>query len=880
MTTTVDTDALCRVINSYCFKSIWNEPHSENRLNIKPNIKKSGKSYSGFCYAGNDIISLPNSNNSFYVYMFNLDKMRGSLNIEDRIWVDSATLCNNHDLLIHTYTQKGHMLNKALCYFYVFEKHNAVILAVPKSTIKKMPTVETEIYLTAYIDSDDVGNTEVYTLTNAIGSIAVIRQYIDNAGDDIYKFTTFLNGYNVKPTDLASLYTQGDHVELIIDNDIIGEFDVPFIAEPHTYYSSRDKLYKEIIHIPKALNPDNRLFTYNTCSMYVKKVSDDMGTYLHFSADNAVTQITFNDISIPSYILNDHRDYLGEDLLYIHVKVKRHDKDNVNIQDSNYTNILYATQSDEQIYDHLIGEIDATLTFWTADHLEQSKYTEMMFDVPNLVTEDTLSEYIAALGYYHVVSLICKRIVQATITDATNRTLTFDKPYIWQSIAVYPVVYKDGVKINADHVSYINNSTGTITITISDSVYIPIGTKLQIYLFPKGNTDIIAFTPTANEISTTIPTSVGFTIYETVNYTADVNGLYTTSTVGYIKREITEGDIVVVDNNDNTSTITFDSSNFDKEFIFCYDLATFTYQKDLSDQITNNESFVVDLICDITDDDDPRTIPFLNCKDTVVYFNGKYLTKGIDYTFVFTDALDGGITHAQICVQNMSYGNDTGSNILEVVGTTVLPANADSGFVINDIASVDLDVDIWFKGLSSIHVDGVYEHNVESTGIGLRLPENKYRVGAIFELKTTVPISVQEILSQYGNADNDIAIINVIEAYLYGYLEDPSSSILLERSHKIYSSYMNFLIDGILSGDISISYDPDTDKMLDQLSSYSYVKDFDVLFSNPDDINTRFIDIYPSYTNRVVSDNATRLLIRDLKNLILPTDDIVSSEAL
>ena len=68
----------------------------------------------------------------------------------------------------------------------------------------------------------------------------------------------------------------------------------------------------------------------------------------------------------------------------------------------------------------------AKMTFWKADViLESSKYVEMMFDGPNGVSLNNVSECIDALGYFSTVNLLCKRTIDTVISKSYDGELKF-----------------------------------------------------------------------------------------------------------------------------------------------------------------------------------------------------------------------------------------------------------------------------------------------------------------------------------------------------------------------------------------------------------------------------------------------------------------------
>lgn len=870
----IDKKAICYALNKYIFQNIWNMSASESRVNIKPFLVNNSRSCTGYCLIGNHSLPLPNFTEAFYVYRFTYENSHGALNLTRNKWYDTVELCNDNDILVHTYTNNGLTFSKKNCYVYVEENSNAINLAISKRAVNRISPNNKNIYVTLYVDSDEVGEVTIYSYDG--GNSNQITHRLDRATkeDKLYedRHVIYIDGYYYSPSVARAKFSSDSLVDVIIDKDIIGAFDVPVVEDPHTFHSDRDNLYKEIVHIPKEMNPENYVITFNTCTMYVQDDSEK-GTYLHYTSDKTTCQLTHNDLSVPTHIINAHKDYLDTTTVSLHVKVRRHSKNNRLLRNSNYVDLLYVTQDDDQIIKHLEGTIDETLHFWKASELEKHPYTKMMFEVPKVITEENMDLYIDALGYYHVVSLLSHRVFTTTVTDKTTRTLSYPKPYIWSNREIYPVIYVKGLKIPNDYVKYINTPDNRISIKLHDDVVINTGDKITVYMFPKGNDTVEYFSPNMDQPSIVLNND-DLSMYLEVNHSIDINSMYDSTNIAYkeVSLDDYDGIISVMDNGDGTSTYTFGSSLFGDTFVFMYDTYTKEFKKDLSDDIDQTKNFIVDLYHYLDNED--TYIPLLNIKDMCVYLNGKYLVEGIDYKYVQVDAFDGSITKTQVCVQNMSYAKDEGTNIIEVIASTIKTIDADYGFVLSDMASEDIDVDLWFDGLSTLHINGKYEPDVTCTGVGMLLPKDKYPDGSIFELKTAMPVVVKELLHPHDGT-KDISYIEAIEAYLNKHLVPKDQDVILKGSHRIMSSYTNFLINGILNDEIHISYDPDINRIQSQLDRFSYLRQYDNIF-NEDSINLRFVDIYPTYRDLTVADPQKAKVIYMLTELILPEDPYTS----
>ena len=101
-----------------CFQNIWNETRSEFRVNIVPGVINKRPMPGKISYK-NELISLPTEKEGYYVYNISSSVTQGINNkpIEHSKWIDTATLCNDWNILLETYHVSGKMFHKG---FFVF----------------------------------------------------------------------------------------------------------------------------------------------------------------------------------------------------------------------------------------------------------------------------------------------------------------------------------------------------------------------------------------------------------------------------------------------------------------------------------------------------------------------------------------------------------------------------------------------------------------------------------------------------------------------------------------------------------------------------------------------------------------------------------------
>ena len=131
-----------------------------------------------------------------------------------------------------------------------------------------------------------------------------------------------------------------------------------------------------------------------------------------------------------------------------------------------------------------------------------------------------------------------------------------------------------------------------------------------------------------------------------------------------------------------------------------------------------------------------------------------------------------------------------------------------------------------------------------------------YQQGAIFEIQTSVPKLVKDFILEYSS-NGDKERLEIMNAYFYKLVNLMPDILLLERKHRIYSTYMNNIIDAVINDNIIAVDEPDFNRMSDQVKPFAYLKDMDLCFTK---IDKRFVDFYPQYVNYAVDPKMKHLV--------------------
>lgn len=880
---------ICTALNLYCFLNIWNEPTSEYRTNIRPVMLDDRSKYGSITMAGQNI-QLPVTNEPFYIYSVDQSLFYNAFNLPKNKWLSATELCNIYNVLFHIYTEQGAMVHKSEIYVRVNPSNNGFIIAVAKNMLSRLceHADANKIYMTVYFDSDFANKTTTYSFKVPARDLNgaykySIQQKLDELNDPM-RMIVFMNGYEVTIKDVTSI-SDGDYFEIIHDKNIISDFtvDLTISKNDNVFYSDKDKTEKQLIHIPKNCNPNNKILTHNTCDFFIRRKYQKKylseGLYVHRCADRSITQVTHNDFGIPMFIVDAYRDNLDSQAITIRVVCRQHDKDNVLVRDKNYMDLLY-THNDDDIVRLLMGKVQSDLSFWKASNLEKSVYVGMMFDVPNTIVPENMYYYIEGLGYYHTLALICQRVITSVVTDLFAGFVNFNKPYLYMGRPILPIVYLNSVKIPQHVLTIVNDVDSGFSINFDkDKVHFNLGDKLAIEMFIDGISRCLSITPDETNNTLLVPYNEIILIEEKENDAYVTKGIDTTSIKSYVPITNFLGKIIKTDNSNGTCKLEFGSSLFGKKLIvqnkYCTHSIT-NKNNELNAMIATGDPIAFHLHTFTNEGD---FVPIIGNANISVFLNNKYLIKDIDYKIIETYNVIDELSIKQCVISNMSYLKDT-SNTIEIFVNVAEVEDIGSGFLKDNTIYNSVPINLWFDNISVSHIEGRLELNIVNHGTHMSVPESSgFRQGAPYEVQTCIPKLVKEFMDKYHpNDDRDKLII--LNNYFYKHKPKPPAFITLPYSHRIYSIHMATIIRDIIQGELrGIAYDPDIKRMKDQVSSYGYLLKHDVIHSNTE-IDYAFADAFATYYNYTISDVEMVNTIHAFIELFMPKDDVTSGEVI
>lgn len=864
---------LIQKINEYCFREIWNETAAEYRVNIR--LKSvTGRYLRGSVTVGSETIPMPLEETQFLVFQTGRAMFQGGLNIQRGEWIQAQNILGRYKTLLYLYTVMGKLIPRKQIYVFISRTSDKVFIAVPKKPIVKIFGNDyDDVYLTLYRDSDqpnDITCESWYAdAFNMVGSTAGLLTYLSNSKNANLAGTTVLvNGMEVDH-EVSVSYVAGDYIEILCDRNVIGAYDVDVSDNTTGYYSDASSQYREILHCPKSLNPTNHLITHNTCTLSVRR-TDNKGLYLHRVEDTSVGQITHNDLSVATDVVDAYRDHLEDQNIHIHVRVRTHRSDNILISELFYMTFLYRC-NDEEIIRHMRGELDAALPFWKASELEKSIYTRMMFNTPNNTDDQILTDYIEGLGYHTVAAIIAPHVYHGTM-PSTNKGVTVKKPIALQGRPVRPLVWIRGIKLRDDQYTFVDQLDGTVRVTLVDTVYFIPGDTVSVILVESGATQPYAFYPTVSETTIKVPFK-DVRVFEEIPLAQTAHGQTISSDFAYREVEFQSGTLMRTNNADGSTTVIAGASLYDKTLIVQNRYYSWINVINLDTAINTTKGALTAPLTVMCINDNAKIVPLLGVSTLEGYLNGNQLIHDLDMTYRPLKNGSGHVILSEVVItaaDYLSYG-ETGNRI-ELIAHTGSAMSMESGFVFDGKVSYDDQINIWHPPLARCYVKGKLIQDPLDNGTYLE-PGVPTLNGDPYQIMVMLPGAVAEVLVGYDQVTN-INRLTAIRNYFGREIDIDKSFLIMDQSHRIFSPYMAEIIKDVVTGTFEPVNDPDPVLFLAQFADYHYLKDRDPGITDPDGVvDRRYADVLTTYVDDwAVPDPTTYAILTRLANAVLPND--------
>lgn len=823
-------------LNKYCLDKIWNMPLTEYRqnfiarvINIVPQM--------GSVDLGPVSLYLPYTD-TYYVYEISKSRM-GNLNIKVPEWTPLDEWLDTNPFDFRVTGTNGEWLWRRGIYVIDCPCKCSLIMAIEAKMARAILGEHYDfkkIYVSVYVDSDGEPLTDLSTECIRPTSL-VSRNHVWELAQNADM--VFINGRESQLSSMEDIMI-GDYVELVTDPDIMSDFtlDLSKVKDNHLYRSKRDARFNYIFHIPKKDNPLNYLITHNTCDLFVRPLnvpnSRLKGLFLHrFNTTGSIIQLTHNDFAVSEILLNSYMEALGTTEIAVRVVARRHAKGLRLVMDADYIKLLYLL-NDNEILRFLVGRGDASLPFWRADHLESSKYAELMFNNPAFCGIDSMSGFIQALGYYNTISLICKRVTRTTIGPNTTHIFTVDIP-----LALLPVPFIDAhVFINGyfiDHKFYTVTKHGQYAaVSIDTSIPLPLNTEVVIELFERTKFYAEFMAPAKDKNALKVTGEIA--VYRARENDEDKpleNWFADQYDVDFTFEEVPSSTLTndywhLTDNEDGTKTLSFEEDQFGRTFLIC--------TKRLMIEAVNGDFHIGQLrgksistgmlMVDATQWSDGKviTIPVPHKIHPIVYLNQRELVQGVDYMHIVNKSYLGYVASQAVHINNSQYLKSDEANNLTIFLTTDPCFAEEHGFVVSGkIKSLSVLL-FWYQELALLLHDGLAVRNLIWENGCLRLKDA--REGALWYIRGMIPENINEIMLQYGTDEDTEKCMAILE-FFKSRMRNTDEFVVIPHSHHIYSVLFNEIINDVLNGDFKLKYDADLARMRDQVAKYLTAADQD-----------------------------------------------------
>lgn len=880
---TIAQSAVVRALNAYCFEEIWNEPLMEYADNVSL-IPVSSKFMINWII-GNKYIPLPSNGLQYAVYRVNYTLLEVSLLIPGNTWVASDVVANQYQTLFHVYANTGQMLPKSAVMLYYNTHTNMIYVAIQKAPLLKVIGVSdwSEMYMSVYrymqpgnplqLQSFAVPNPDTGSVVTARVNTAISNSLFTSANGT----TVYVNGYDV-PVGGVVVFFPGDYVDVLTDTTVIGKYSVDLTTTATGYFSTLYNTYKEVLHCPKAINPQNQIITNELLSLTARRNTDNVGLYVTKAAPTSVTQITHNDVGINTEVVEAMRAALGMQDISIEVKVRSHAK--TLIREIDYIDYLYVC-NDATILSFLVGTGDASLPFWTAANLEQCAYVAYMTASPTLASTQTLPSYISALGYYTVISILCQHVYNYPVTLPMSN-ISVPKPLILSGLPAYPVVFLNGIKLTENQVGYSNTRQDNLLIGLTANVYYTTGQTITVDVIEAGSSIPYLVQPSSEVTSITVPFS-DVKIFKINTLTTAVDGYTVSSTKSITPIELLSNTAIQAYVSGTGMQVVFAPSTYGNTYIIQNGTFSRCFGFDVSSQVTGLLPIHVELETSCTDN--VIVVPFVGYNSLDVYLNGNRLIPGIDYSANPINDTNGNAAVVQILICNKSFVNTTigAVNFVEVIARTGITLENEIGYLANNIANMQNSVEFWYAGMSQAYMGGAFQSNLIDAGDSIS-PVPSLGNGVPFYILTEVPDIINDVIpSSYAAIDN--GRITLINTYFNKQTpENNISTLIIPQSWELYSPYLTAIYADVTANNTLelFSNDPDNTLFLAQFAKYNYLIANDPTV-NPaiSKVDLRFCDVNPCYGTVSVPDINTYAIMRRLETLMLSADidtlgDVVS----
>lgn len=935
--TTVDMETeISRSLYRYIFNRVVSRPHAELRHNVHLDPISKSSHLNSFTFDGT-YYQLPYIGSWFvflvdnrHIHHIRLPEDKTAVTcLADRKAMNKSTMgyCTRHHIDVRIIcSSTGRSIPRRQVFVYPASDQQFLFM-INKETIEKYTSTAeqapNDLWINFYYHHSSLFKVSDYSSIDKYE----IQSFLMKAMSP--QSHAYRNGYLLlSPNSISeSDITGDDQLELVEDPDIVGYFDVEIKED----YSSNG-LYT-LFHIPKNLNPDNDIIGHGVCDVVLYKEGyKNEGLMLSRAKTTRYVQtLTHNDFGIVTTFLRSYGANIDHDTkLMARVFVRNHHRKDLTLtRDANYTNCLYRL-NDDLIVQHLTGKLNVPC--WTAASLSKSKYAKILDTDYSKIVPSDLSDSIGALGYATSADTICKRVFHIPITSGVMPSFNISLPLCYAGCDdIIAHVYIDGLMIDNEHIRYKKNKQ-FLHIDILDGLQLgPYGCDMKSYeqywndLEHKETAyftvEVFEGTPyrakrvdVPSNSKKEIVVDQDYRIY-LITPIDNINRIKNKTILNRFKSDVTYRELT----NAEYQTI------IDLELEYPYRKLSFTNKsgKTLSYLVVSKHAYAkicgvehqlkemnYDIFCshlltvdalefpEYTEDQDGYAIeettnyirvPYLNRDQPILaYLNHKELTEGLDFNIFKIDGTVSSQYAGQFIVfQNVDYLT-VANNIFEAFSISESKIVSTSGFLTDGSPALEGYL-ASYGNTGVLFTDGKAYSHIPSTMIGIYDTKlhKTIRKGAESKIRAFIPYCLKRIFDRYAKQDTET--LDIVLNYMSTVENDLEAPAVIERSHHIYSIFLQYITEQVLRG--KLIYDPLwSDASIKQsVKKYEDLIDYDIGLS-PDNIEVtdplkfieppksgidyRFVDVLPTY--RLDMQDAD-LIIRDKYPIIQISNSSIES---
>lgn len=869
---------LIEALSRYALQNVWNEVYRESRVNISMKKMFARSVAKSFAEGSKTVFFNDGDERRYMVYGLGITLLHGALPaLEFNTWYTLSDILVQARCRINVYASIGRIVPLTHAQILV-RPTGLVYVAIELSMHRAILTTDVleHMYLTIYAKPR---TNAPYTYTSmTIRKLPFRDDDLTEARNRVYDALAAGGQYTVRVsgTYIHSMAAfdalapgAGDVVEVIYDPDITGVFTVDLAVEETAYYSEKHQHHAEIIHCPKALNPSQSVITFNTCDFYIIDNATGIGRYLHTCDPKSVTQITHQDYGISRRVIDALRASLDVDDVTVVGKIRVQGRDNVLVDDQSYLKMMY-TCTDAEILRHLRGLTGMDLDFWRAQNLERSAYITLMFDVPNLEDSPTIDMYLEAFGYYQLTAILGGHLRRVEIPSG-ERSVIVKKPYTLRDSSVVAMVYLNGIKVPEAYVVTYDSGYDSVAVGINEAVYIPDGSVAIVALMESSAVAVYDRIEVSYETHVfDIPARTAVVYREDTVDATTITG--TSVTTGYTPILPSPGTLVLQE-TDTGCRVVCGPSLYGKTIVVVGGHSIRSTLVELDPYIDDHRALLIPIR---GMDRDYRGYPAMGYRTISLFINGRRLIENIDYA-LHVDMVDDVITGVTAVISNLEYLVANG-NRLEVVVHGSQTDRTDRGYTRiasdtgNTLVSIDPDADPYYETLTQVFVNGLAQSHVIPHGSWLEVPAGP-RIGSPHESTVTIPGYIADLLTGYTTTIDTVRLRAITRYFNRVYPPEPPM-IILETQHRVYSPYLQKIVDDLLDLRLMVTNDPDDRTFLKQFDAYLPLRRIDPALQLTVD-DRKFVDVSPIYGERITSGTALWTIVNRLVTLTLQPDTTI-----